>query len=53
MKNIILLLSDIKKFIINLIYKRLKYKTKIVDTISFVNTKTKIYYNAKYIFLIL
>ncbi len=37
----------------NIIYKRLKYRAKVVETTTFANAKTKVYYNAKHILLML
>ncbi len=36
-----------------MIYKYLKYCTKIAETTIFANVKTKVYYNIRYILLIL
>ena len=43
----------IEKKIVDLLAQRLKYRREIVNVTIFVNIKTKIYYDAQHVFLIL
>lgn len=52
-KKALLLLYNSKSTRDNIVNKQLKYCTKVANAILFANAKTKIYYNAKYILLIL